>query len=148
MTSRYQEVALARPPDCSCYWVRKALAELQPDERAEVEQDRSVSLLPTATVMVRLSSTARCPVHDPLPPLPLSVCHRCQVEIVTAVDRTMNPIEVDAEPSPDGTLELVWNDARTQVLARVVRTARQRFGRHLHHKHRDTCTNTIVTRGR
>lgn len=148
MTSRYWEVALAKPADCSCYWVRKDLAELLPDERAEVEQDQSVALLPTATVMVRLSETARCPVHEPLPPVPITVCRRCQAEIVVAIDRTMNSIEVDAEPSPDGTLELVWDDSRTKLQARLVRTARQRFGRNLHHKHRDTCTNSAITRGR
>ena len=139
-------MSIAVPAGCICRWASKALRDLEHDERAEVEQDRAVALLPTATVVVRLSSTVACPVHDPVPPLPTITC-RCGREVIRTINPdTLEPVVVDAEPSPEGTLTVGWNDLRTQVTAVKVRTARQRFGRRLHRKHSETCTAAWTSR--
>ena len=143
---RFQQVSLAVPSGCICYWAGKPLQDLQPDERAEVEQDRTVALLPTATVRVRLSAAAACPVHDPVPPLPTFTC-RCGREVINAASSTtMDSIVVDAAPSPEGTLRVAWDDSRTQVIATQVRSVRRRFGQQLHRKHSETCTAAWTSR--
>lgn len=85
------------------------------------------------------------PVLDP--PWPVERCRTCNASVVRAIsEATKKPSVIDANPSPDGNVELVA--AELAVLYRII-PAEKREGRtNLHKSHFATCRDAGAWRKR
>lgn len=96
----------------------------------------------------RLSTSAGCPVHEPAKLWPVEECRTpsCRARIIWAKTERMQAMPVEADPAPDGTLELWWDF--NEVRVRNLRSVRQRFGKTLHRSHFATCPEADKWRNR
>jgi hypothetical protein len=141
------QYAASLPERCICRWkavsTRYVVDRLDSEQVVALARSLGQSLSAFNELQARISTAAGCPVHEPQRPFPVEACRAkgCNTAIIWTRTDKGRWMPVEAEPSDDGNVVIMWSgsDVRARVLTVVQTRDRQLLQGRLHVSHFAAC---------